>query len=461
MLHLLKMLGPVGQDRVNVSLLLEREFERIGPAVEPDVHLDRPVDPLLLHEDGQGLFWSLAEKRHLRRLEHLVRKLVDVGNELHLVHLLDGGQCDLHGVQRPGVDGHAREGGPQLRRLDVAAEAHGLLPLPLLKVLVEELRVWHGHGNQVGSIGLSDDAVRAVEGDDLRVLPCVRAHLRLQGLGQQVLVHEDDRGIDESHELLVNKSDEHVCGVVPHEGVNHGAELLNLGRVHGLGEIKVFVLVKDGNTSVGPGALLVEGDPHNVELVHDRLAQRAPREDIEDADLLGRGGVDEADRVAADAERGMVQELRLQAAELDRRQRPALVVDDLDAVAVDESEVEGALHDQGGWLLEVLDMGSVPITLLVDIALVVRGDDQGAKSKRHVRDAVSEVQLLLGLVQDVLNRDGVVLVQQHICVLPRETSFHQARKHDSSAPAAAGELRSVVAPGYRKDRADVGRLAAV
>mmetsp|Transcript_12370 Transcript_12370/g.35120 ORF Transcript_12370/g.35120 Transcript_12370/m.35120 type:complete len:339 (-) Transcript_12370:1370-2386(-) len=286
-LHLLEVLLPVGQHGVHVRLVLRGQLQRVVPSVQPDVHLDGPVNPLALKQDVQGLLRLLAEERELRRAENLVRQLVDVRDELHLVHLLDGRERDLHGVQRAGVHGHGRQRGPELRGLHVAAEAHRLLPLALLVVLVEQLRVGRGDHAQVGAVRLADEAVGAVEGHDLRVLPRVRACLGLQRLAQQVLVHEHHGGVDEHDELLVDEGDEHVRGVVPAEGVHHGPELLHLVALHGLGQVEVLVLVQDGDLAVGARALLVQGDADDVQLVLDRLAHGAPREDVEDTDLLG------------------------------------------------------------------------------------------------------------------------------------------------------------------------------
>mmetsp|Transcript_31829 Transcript_31829/g.91346 ORF Transcript_31829/g.91346 Transcript_31829/m.91346 type:complete len:245 (+) Transcript_31829:1244-1978(+) len=106
-------------------------------------------------------------------------------------------------------------------------------------------------------------------------------------------------------------------------------------------------------------------------------------------------------------------------------------------------------------------MRRAPVPLLVDETLVVRGDNEGAVGQGHVRDAVSEVQLLLGLVQDVVHHDHVVLVERHVRVLPGEGPVHEAHEDHRPAAAAAGELGAVIAPGDGKDRTDVRRLAAV
>mmetsp|Transcript_8831 Transcript_8831/g.26092 ORF Transcript_8831/g.26092 Transcript_8831/m.26092 type:complete len:280 (+) Transcript_8831:1241-2080(+) len=106
-------------------------------------------------------------------------------------------------------------------------------------------------------------------------------------------------------------------------------------------------------------------------------------------------------------------------------------------------------------------MRGVPVRLLVDVVLAVRGHDQRPVGQGHVGHAVAEVELLLRLVEDVVNRDRVVLVQGDVHVLPREGAVHQAREEDRAAAAAAGELGAVVGPGDGEDRAGLRGFAAV
>lgn len=154
------------------------------------------------------------------------------------------------------MDGHGRQRGPELGRLHISAQPHGLLPLALLEVLIEprsgqarpkpirfssvfmgfpcfshglsarlkdfghvwdssrwQLWIWRGdhrltrralprfessardpsHPPQRSSTqepfkGLSDGAVGAVEGHDLRILPGIRTGLRLLSLHEEVLL---------------------------------------------------------------------------------------------------------------------------------------------------------------------------------------------------------------------------------------------------------------------------------
>mmetsp|Transcript_86696 Transcript_86696/g.176437 ORF Transcript_86696/g.176437 Transcript_86696/m.176437 type:complete len:287 (-) Transcript_86696:414-1274(-) len=280
--------------------------------------------------------------------------------------------------------------------------------------------IGHGDHSQIGTISLLDRAVGAIEANDLRVLPGVVASLRLQRFGQQVLVHEAYRREDVCDQFVVHKSDEHIRGVVPHEAVHHGTKLFGPVAVHRLRQIQILVLVQDGDLAIDPSALLAQRDAHNVKLMLDRLTHGPSRVDVKDADLLGRGGIHHGHCVTADAQGLRVEVLRPQAAELDGRQGAPLVRDDLDAVGIHEGKVKGALNDQRSRLLEVLYVRGVPVGLLVDEALAVRSDDKSTKGQRHVRDTVAEVQLLLRLIEDVVHRDGVSLIENHVSSLPGE-----------------------------------------
>lgn len=68
-------------------------------------------------------------------------------------------------------------------------------------------------------------------------------------------------------------------------------------------------------------------------------------------------------------------------------------------------------------------MRRVPIAGLVHEALAVGVHHQGAMCQGHVGDPVPKVELLLGLIENVDHRDGVVLVQGHIHILPAAGSI--------------------------------------
>ena len=54
-----------------MALVLHRQMQRVLPAVQADVHLDRAVDPPVLQQDLDGLVGLAAQQRELGRLEHL------------------------------------------------------------------------------------------------------------------------------------------------------------------------------------------------------------------------------------------------------------------------------------------------------------------------------------------------------------------------------------------------------
>mmetsp|Transcript_17090 Transcript_17090/g.46203 ORF Transcript_17090/g.46203 Transcript_17090/m.46203 type:complete len:269 (-) Transcript_17090:667-1473(-) len=206
------------------------------------------------------------------------------------------------------------------------------------------------------------------------------------------------------------------------------------------------------------------GNEHlvHVEGVRELLARGLPRHAVEEANRLGCRSVDAGNRVARHRERGSGDELGAQAWELELGDEAPLVAEDLHAREVVHcGEVLGCELDHRHRLLEVKDVGRVPVVGRVDVALGRCGHYEVPEAHGELDDAVPELKLVNRLVVRVHVEDGHLgrLCEMDLVVAPCKFPIHNLAKAHGAVAACRSELRAVAGPGDIKDGARVRRVA--
>ena len=95
---LLKEALTIGNDCVDVSLVIDGDVEGTLPSIKFDVHLDRTVEESRLHKYLFGLVDLLAVHGEGGVSRRLRRELLDVVDELNLVGLVNCSKCDFNSI---------------------------------------------------------------------------------------------------------------------------------------------------------------------------------------------------------------------------------------------------------------------------------------------------------------------------------------------------------------------------
>ena len=114
-----------------------------------------------------------------------------------------------------------------------------------------------------------------------------------------------------------------------------------------------------------------------------------------------------------------IKKLNSQALELGSRDEFSFVVIDDEVLAcIYQGEVLGSLNNKVNTVLDIKDKGRGPVHHVVHIALSCRANDEVVMLHAHVNDALSEIKILVHLMQAVIDANFVVLIKDGFDVRP-------------------------------------------
>mmetsp|Transcript_23633 Transcript_23633/g.74273 ORF Transcript_23633/g.74273 Transcript_23633/m.74273 type:complete len:653 (+) Transcript_23633:468-2426(+) len=474
-----------------MRLVAHGELERALPAEERDVHHDGAVGERRrsLEQNVFRLIRPAHEERELGVAPLLARHVLDVQDVLQLIHLADGGERRLRGLEVAIADRHGGERGPHGVLAQEAAEPHGLVPALPRRVLVEQRRAANGSHVEHGTVGAPHGQVRALEARDGRELAHLRARRHRARPRQEIAVDEGGHGVVPRHEPPVGDGAERVRCVAPRHRVHLGVELEAAVLVRrGRGRLgaaaaavavaaaaqdaqpEVAVRVDDGeHAALEPLGKLRERHLHDAGAMGNAArSKQPPGERIEAAHRLGVRAVEHGDGVRRESDRGRVEQVRLEALEAGVAKLAALVVEHLDAervgAAVHDQKAAGAQQQQRGGRPEVADLRRVPVADAVDEALRRRRGDEVLVPDREGEHAVPrEVEVLLHLVRrDVHDADAPGLVEHGLDAVPLHGLPEHLGEEYRAAARRGRELRAVPGPlDVHEAARALGPLAAV
>jgi len=105
---------------------------------------------------------------------------------------------------------------------------------------------------------------------------------------------------------------EHVILLVPHEGINHVLNLLDLWLVH-LRQEHVAVAINEAHFPLARHLYLVQIHLNDLSRVLNLTRGWLARLDIENTDDLGLRGIDERQNVTTDGQMALIEELNAKA----------------------------------------------------------------------------------------------------------------------------------------------------
>ena len=103
--------------------------------------------------------------------------------------------------------------------------------------------------------------------------------------------------------------------------------------------------------------------------------------------------------------------------------------------ALNQAEVLVALQDEGDGVLEIENVGSVPVGYVVDVAVVGSSGDEVVVADGHVYDSVLEIKVLLELNvlrEDVRHFNAVLIVQVRLPIVVRHIFIHNLTENNVS-----------------------------
>mmetsp|Transcript_9313 Transcript_9313/g.27127 ORF Transcript_9313/g.27127 Transcript_9313/m.27127 type:complete len:791 (+) Transcript_9313:232-2604(+) len=451
-----EVLCAVEEDGVDVRLVLHRELQGRLPGVLADVEFDRAVDETALDEDLQSLVRLALEGEDGGRARLLRGQFFNVEHVLELINFLDGGVGNLRGVVVLARHGHGGEAGPELRVLDVAAEAQRRLPLPRGAEGAQLGRIGRHRHSHDRAVRPADGRARAREAHAPRHLAQVDGLLIGARAGEQVPIREGGLGVEPDEQLAVRQGEEHVVLVVPARGVHHRRELHHVGRVGDGGHVQVAVPVHDAELALEGVAHLVEEHLVDVQGVRELFAARTAGHRVEETHHFGRRPVHTSRRVPGHGEREVAHELGAQARELELGDGAALEGEDLHSrEVVHRGEVLWRDLDHGHALLEVEDVRRVPVVHRIHEALRRCGHHQVPEAHGEVDDPVTELKLVHRVSQHVVDGHLGRLGEVYLVVTPRELAVHELPENHAAVAPRGGELGAIARPRDVHDRARV------
>ena len=160
--------------------------------------------------------------------------------------------------------------------------------------------------------------------------------------------------------------------------------------------------------------------------------------DVENFNHLWSRWIDDCEDISTEGDVSLVQELNTKALALWRRDKLAFVGVDVEVLAcVDQSEVLGSLDDEEDNILDVENEWRAPVHGAVDIALRGGANDEVVVLHAHVDDSLSEVKIIVHLVEAVIDADSVFGIENSFDMSPLECSVNDMTKDNLSVSTSS------------------------
>mmetsp|Transcript_17524 Transcript_17524/g.30508 ORF Transcript_17524/g.30508 Transcript_17524/m.30508 type:complete len:246 (-) Transcript_17524:830-1567(-) len=214
--------------------------------------------------------------------------------------------------------------------------------------------------------------------------------------------------------------------------------------------IQVAVAVDKGQDALlGAKTVLVEVHGGDLRSTVVQLADRAAGAGIQNLDVLRIDRVNHHQGIRGERDQVTGKILGTQALKLGGAENAALEGHNLDAAdLIERQEVAAAnVHEVWG-RADLKDNRGVEVLQAVDEALCCGGDHKVIKPESDLHHAVArELQVLNGLVGDVLDANLARLNQRHFGVFPFKAAVYHLGKDDRAVAARTGKLRAIRSPG--------------